>query len=507
MNTDYQLGIIGAGFAGLVAALRLKKSGRESFVIFERAAEVGGTWRDNIYPGCACDVASPLYSFAGEPNPGWSKMYSEQPEILSYLKEVVAKNELYEHIRFNADVVECSFLEEEACWKLTDRQGRSCTVAILLLGMGPLNRPHIPKFRGLENYQGTYFHSSQWDPSVELKGKKVAVIGTGASAIQIVPNIAPLVGHLTVIQRTPAWVSHRFDKRFSHFTKRLFRQFPLLQKLQREAIYWLNELIGLGFTGNKWINRLMTKVALRKLEKEVHDPVIRKKLTPTYTIGCKRILRSDDYYPTFNRPNVALITEGIECFTAEGIKTADGAEHSFDLVVFATGFVAADINFYTKVIGRGGRELVEEWKEKGAEAFLGTTISGYPNLATILGPNTGLGHNSVIHMMESQMNYIKQYIKYLERQGEGSFLDVKEEVQQDYNRKIQKQFSGTVWNSGCKSWYVNEKGKNTTLFPRLTVRFRKETKHFKPEAYHIVQSSTAFSGTKPSTHLPAVESA
>ncbi|WP_017730895.1 flavin-containing monooxygenase [Nafulsella turpanensis] len=487
MKADFQVGIVGAGFAGLVAALRLKKSGRDNFIIFERASEVGGTWRENIYPGCACDVASPLYSFAGEPNLGWSKMYASQPEILAYIKRVVANNGLDRHLRLNTDVVEVRFLESEGYWKVIDRKGNSYTVAVLLLGLGPLNRPHIPRFEGLEEFRGRTFHSARWDSSYDLKGKRVAVIGTGASAIQIVPSIAPMVKQLLVLQRTPAWVAHRFDKDFSGFSKWLFRRFPLLQQIQREVIYWLNELSGLGFIGYSHFNRLMAWLSLRKLKKEVKDPEVRKKLQPHYTIGCKRILRSDDFYPTFNRSNVQLITASIERFTQQGIRTKDGQEHFLDAVIFATGFVAADIQLYTKIVGRQGRLLIEEWKEKGAEAFLGTTVAGYPNMGFILGPNTGLGHNSVIHMMESQMNYLMQYIEYLEQSGKESFLEVREEVQEAYNKKLQRQFKGTVWNSGCQSWYMNEKGRNTTLYPRLTTTFRKITRKFNPEDYHLVQ--------------------
>lgn len=490
MKTDFQVGIVGAGFAGLVAALRLKKSGRDSFVIFERASEVGGTWRDNIYPGCACDVASPLYSFAGEPNPDWSKQYSEQPEILNYIKGVVDKRGLQKHIRFNADIVEAKFMTEEGCWLVSDRQGKRCRVAVLLLAMGPLNRVHIPQFEELQKFSGKHFHSAQWDSSCELKGKKVAVIGTGASAIQIVPSIAPKVSQLTVLQRTPAWISFRNNKKVSAFSKYLYRRFPRLQKLHRDAIYWTNEFIGLGFIGNKRVNSLMAWLSLRKLIKEVKNPEIRKKLTPNYMIGCKRILRSDDFYPTFNRPNVSLVTDCIKHFTEKGFVTEDGQEHQLDAVIFATGFVAADINFYTKVIGREGQDLTEEWKKKGAEAYLGTTVAGYPNLAIMLGPNTGLGHNSVILMMEAQMNYIMQYLAYLEKNGEGSYLDVKKTIQQVYNKRIQSQFKGTVWTSGCHSWYMNAQGKNTTLYPRLPLDFRKETNKFYPQAYQLMQPTT-----------------
>ncbi|AHM63510.1 4-hydroxyacetophenone monooxygenase HAPMO [Flammeovirgaceae bacterium 311] len=494
---DVAVGIIGAGFAGLVAALRLKKSGRNSFLIFERAAEIGGTWRDNVYPGCACDIASPLYSFADEPNPDWSRLYSNQPEILAYLKEVVAKRGLNRHIRFNSDIVEASFLQEQGYWQVTDRQGTTTTAGVLLLGLGPLNRPFIPDFKAFNDFRGTSFHSSQWDTTYNYKGKRVAVIGTGASAIQIVPAIAPEVAQLTVLQRTPAWITPRYYHAISSLIQKTYHRFPFLQKVVREFIYWSNEFIGLGFIGSKLVNKTISRLSLRKLRKEVKDPDVRRKLTPDYTLGCKRILRSDDYYPSFNRPHVKLVTDSIERFTERGILTADGTEHLLDAIIFATGFVAADINLYTRIMGLQGRSLVDEWQQNGAEAFMGTTISGYPNLGFLLGPNTGLGHNSVVHMMESQMNYLMLYLEYLESRGSGSFLDVKPVVQDAYNRRLQKQFKGTVWTSGCKSWYFNKEGKNTTLYPRLPSTFRKKTRSFNPAHYQLHLPSIHSSSTHP----------
>jgi cation diffusion facilitator CzcD-associated flavoprotein CzcO len=489
MNVDYQVGIVGAGFAGLVAALRLKNAGKESFVIFERGAEIGGTWRDNIYPGCACDVAVHLYSFADVPNPNWSNLYAAQPEILDYLKNVSVKRDLQKHIRLDADIVEARFIEEQAYWLVTDRLGRETTVSVLLLAMGPLNRPFVPRIKGLENFKGRYFHTSEWDKNFDSTGKRIGVIGTGASAVQVVPNIAPLVKHLTVFQRTPAWIADRFDKKISERRKRLHKQFPLLQKSKREFFYWISEFFGLGFLGNKTVNKIMAWTSLRKLRKEVKDETTRKKLTPNYTIGCKRILKSDDFYPTFNGDKVTLETNGIEAFTSDGIVTRDGKQHLIDAVIFATGFIAADFNLYIKVTGVNGRNLIDEWKTTGAQAYLGTIVSGFPNLALLLGPNTGLGHNSIIHMIESQMNYVMQFIEFIERAQEGEYIDVRPEVQQAYNHRIQQQLEKTVWASGCKSWYMNATGKNTTLYPGLTLTYRKETKKFDATAYKKVKAA------------------
>lgn len=479
---DYQVGIVGAGFAGLTAALRLKKTRRQSFIIFERAAEPGGTWRDNIYPGCACDVASPLYSFSDQPNPTWNRLYSGQPEILNYMKAVIEKNDLNKHIIYNAEIVEAHFNPDTGTWAVTDIHGRTVTVRMLILGTGPLNRPNVPDFPGLGDFKGKQFHSSNWDKDYDLNGKKIAVIGTGASAIQIIPAITPMVKDLIVFQRTPAWITPRIDKALTSQQQQKWKRYPVLLKWKREKIYWYNEFLGLGFIGGERINKIMLKYALRRLEKQVKDPEIRKKLTPDYKIGCKRILKSDDFYHVFNKEHVKLVTEPIEKFLPGGI-VAGGITYQLDAVIHATGFVAADIDLKMKIIGLDGDNLIDRWKLTSAEAYLGTTVNGFPNLAFILGPNTGLGHNSVVHIMESQMNYVMQYIRHLEKAGPGSYLDVKESVQEKYNQDIQKKFSNTVWSSGCKSWYLNGAGKNTTLFPRLTGYFRKLTKRFDPSVY------------------------
>ena len=499
IKIDYEVGIIGAGFGGLVAALKLKASGRTSFVIFECASDIGGTWRDNIYPGCACDVPSHLYSIASEPNPDWNYKFSRQPEILNYLKEVVSRNDLSEHIRLNSDITELKFIESDGLWLATDRNGNPTRVKFIISAMGPLNRPVIPQIEGLETFIGQRFHSSEWDKTCDIKGKRVAVIGTGASAIQVVPNIASEVSHLSVFQRTPAWIAPRDDRKISRFGKTLFKYIPVTQKFMREGFYWFNEFLGKGFVGNKTIYNLSEFMALQKLKKEVKNPEIRRKLTPQYNLGCKRVLVSDDYYPTFNRPNVSLITASIEKITGNSIVTTGGMEHPVDIIVFATGFEAADIALYTKILDKNGVNLIDEWTKTGAQAYHGTTVSGYPNLALLLGPNTGLGHNSMIHIMESQMNYVVQYLDLLKQNGDKAYLNVKPEIQSTHNASIQNQFEGTVWASGCKSWYLNKNGRNTTLYPRLTVQFRKDTQTLNLDDYVIHHSLSHTEGCYPET--------
>jgi cation diffusion facilitator CzcD-associated flavoprotein CzcO len=489
MKADYQVGIIGAGFGGLVAALELKKADKTDFIIFERASEIGGTWRDNTYPGCACDVPSHLYSLTAAPNPEWSLKFSTQPEIFNYLKNVVAKNDLAKHIRLNTDIVEIQFIETGGFWQVTDRTGSQTTVKALISATGPLNRPVIPKFQGLDEFKGEKFHSSEWDKTCIIKGKRVAIIGTGASSIQIVPAIAPDAAQLYVFQRTPAWIAPRMNRKISGFEKKLYKNAPFMQKGVRELLYWINEFLGKAFIGHKNIHKLSEFVALQKLKQEVIDPEIRQKLTPPYKLGCKRVLLSDDYYPAFNRQNVSLLTDSIEKITSDSIITKNGQTHPVDIIIFATGFEAAEVGIYTKIMDKNGQNLIDYWAKTGVEAHKGTTVSGYPNLLFMLGPNTGLGHNSVIHMMESQMVYMLQYLELLEHSGEKAYLDVKPNVQKAHNEWLQSQFAGTVWDSGCQSWYRSKNGRITTLYPRLTVQFRKEMQKIKAEDYHIVKNT------------------
>lgn len=489
MKPDVDVAIIGAGFAGLGAAIRLKQRGNTSFVLFERAGEVGGTWRDNVYPGCACDVPSHLYSLSFAPNPNWSRMYSPQPEILDYLKNVVDQYDLKPAIRYNTEIVHTVFSEETACWTLTDRDGNTLTARVVVGAIGPLNRPSLPKLPGLDTFAGPAFHSANWDHSCDLTGKRVAIIGTGASAIQIVPAIAPQVQQLTIFQRTAPYVTPRLDRAVSPLEQRLFRRLPILQKAYRSVIYWFNELRGLSFLGNETFSKFGTKQAIKHLEAAISDPELRRKATPNYKLGCKRVLVSDDYYPALTRPNVELVTDRIAEVTPNAIIDKTGRAHPVDVLIFSTGFVAADIICDLHIIGRNDRNLFDEWLVTGPEAHHGITASGYPNLLFLVGPNTGLGHNSIVHMIESQVNYLLSYLDQLDRAGEGAFLDVKPDAQQRYNAAIQQKLTGTVWASGCQSWYLNAQGKNTTLWPDLTVTYRKATRRVNPADYDVISTA------------------
>jgi cation diffusion facilitator CzcD-associated flavoprotein CzcO len=489
MKPMVDVAIIGAGFAGLGAAVRLKQRGGTSFVIFERAAEVGGTWRDNVYPGCACDIPSHLYSLSFAPNASWSRMYSPQPEILAYLKNVVDTYDLKPSIRYNSEIIRVEFSEEYGYWTLTDRAHRQTTARVVLAGIGPLNQPSLPKIAGLERFEGRQFHSGNWDSSYDLTAKRVAVIGTGASSIQIVPAIAPVVKQLTVFQRTAPWVAPRLDFAMSPRRQVLFRRVPLLRRAYRSAIYWLNELRGLSFFGNETLNKFGTQVSLRHINAQIQDPELRRKVTPNYKLGCKRVLVSDDYYPALTRPNVELVTDGIVEVREHSIVDKAGVERSVDALIFGTGFVAADIFRELNILGLGGRDLLAEWRLTGAQAHYGMTVSGYPNLLFLLGPNSGLGHNSIIHMIESQLTYVISYLDWLKRASPNAYIDLKPEAQQTYNEDIQQKLQTTVWASGCQSWYQNAEGRNTTLWPGLTVTYRRATRRVNPTEYTLRQPS------------------
>ena len=477
--------MIGAGFAGLVAALQLLQAGRTSVAVFERASELGGVWRDNVYPGCACDVRSHLYSIASQPNPDWPSSYARQSDILAYLKGVAGRTGVYNRIQFGVEMVEARFLEQACCWRLEDSGGGVRHVRTLILATGPLNRPSLPPIPGLARFQGAVVHSSAWDTAQSLSGKRVAVVGTGASAVQIVPNIAGEVERLTVFQRSAAWVMPRGDRRTSTFEHWLFRRLPAAQALVRAAIYWSLEGVGSAFFGNALLARALRAVALRKLKREVRDPAVRRALTPDYAVGCKRLTVSDDFLPSFNRSNVELVTDPITEIVADGVRTRSGAHHPLDHIVFATGFIVADPDDFLRVVGRDGRVLPEQWAREGAQAYRGVTVAGYPNLAMLLGPNSALSYSSVIHVVESQMRYVLGYLDARDAAGANAALDVKAEVQAAYNDDVQARLAGTVWASGCRSWYLDRSGRNAGILPEPGHRYRRRMSRFDAEAYEV----------------------
>jgi len=483
MTAETDVLIIGSGFAGLGMGIRMRQAGLEDFVILEQADGVGGTWRDNHYPGVACDVPSHLYSFSFEPNPNWSRLFAEQQEILRYLNHCADKYGVRSHIRFRSAVSSAVFDEQQGRWQVTTEGGRVYHARAVVSACGGLSRPSYPDIPGIERFRGKTFHTARWDHDYVLDGKSVAVIGTGASAIQVVPSIVGRVKRLELFQRTPAWVLPKPDTRIGSQQKRRFARYPWLQLLIRRCIYLLLESRAVGFTGLlPSMQKRSEKRAREYLAAQVHDPALRARLTPNYRIGCKRLLIANDYYAALQRDNATVVTEGIREIRERGIVTCDGQEHALDAIVFATGFQAAEYMAPFAVTGRDGRDLDAVWRD-GAEAYLGSTVAGFPNFFLITGPNTGLGHNSMVFMIESQIRYVMEALRTMRERGL-CWVEVKRRVQAAYNKRMHERLSRTVWaTGGCVSWYRTKTGKNTTLWPGFTFEFRWRTRRFDVESY------------------------
>ena len=479
MSEQHRIVVVGTGFAGIGMAVRLKQAGYDDFVVLERADDVGGTWRDNTYPGCRCDVPSHLYSFSFAPNPEWSSTFSPQPEIEDYLRKVTDDFGVRPHIRFGHAVESADWVDGK--WQVTTSQGEF-TADILLSGMGPLAEPSYPKLPGIEGFEGEVFHSARWNHDLDLSGRKVAVIGTGASAIQFVPAIQPEVEELHLFQRTPPWVMPRPDRKISAAEKAVYRRFPLAQKAMRAAIYWGRESMVLGFAKLPAIMKQAQKVAEKHLAHQVRDPLLRAKLTPDFTLGCKRVLISDDYYPALARPNVEVVTDGIAEVTPTGVVTTDGVKHEVDTIIYGTGFKVTDLPVMDMVRGRDGVSLRQAWSD-GMEAHLGTAINGFPNFFMLIGPNTGLGHSSMVFMIESQIAYIVDALRTMDAQGLRQ-VEVRRDVQRAFVDGVRSSMRNTIWTrGGCTSWYLDSEGRNTTLWPSFTFRFRQLTRRFDPSEY------------------------
>lgn len=487
MNKDnYQQIIIGAGFAGICAAIKLKQAGMNDFVILERNPHLGGTWWDNAYPGAACDVESHLYSYSFEPKPDWSRQFSPQEEILAYLENCASKYGVDKHIHFNCSVNKAVFDEQNGVWNVSISTAEVFTAPVLISCTGGLSQPALPQIAGIADYKGEKFHSARWDKKYDLKGKTVAVIGTGASAVQIVPTIAHEVKQLLLFQRTPPWILPKPDKTISSFRKWCYKNLPFTRKLYRGRLYWVHEVMAIGFTGSVGMMKLVSKLASRFIKQSISNDELRQKVTPNYIMGCKRVLLSNDYYPALQRSNVELITSHIERLNENGILTADARQHNVDAVVFATGFNAAEGVVVYEIKGRNNLDLNDAW-QNGAEAYLGTAIAGFPNLFLVVGPNTGLGHSSMILMIEAQINYIMGAIQTLKKDGI-KFMDLKKSVLQSYNDELQLKLAKSVWQKGgCHSWYQTKNGKNVTLWPGFTFTFMKQTKNFEADKYEIVK--------------------
>ncbi len=473
---DYGTAIVGTGFGGLAMAIKLREDGQNDFVIIERGSSVGGTWRDNQYPGAACDVPSHLYSFSFAPKSDWSRVYPTQPELHAYLRKVADDHQLLPNIQFNSTLTGAAFDEQNQLWRIEVSSAgvkRTFTARALVLANGGLAEPKLPDVPGVEKFAGKTFHSSQWDHGFDLTGKRVAVIGTGASAIQIVPQIAPKAAQLDVYQRTPNWIIPRPDRPYSERTKALFAKLPLLRLAYRAFIYWGHEARVFGLVLNPGFMKLFQKIAERHIDRQVADPAMKAKVTPDYLIGCRRILISNDWYPAVTRPNVSLVTEGIREIREHSVVDGNGVERPVDCLIFATGFYATENPIGSIIQGRGDVTLASEWAN-GEEAYLGTLVKKFPNLFLIVGPNTGVGHTSMVFIIESQVAMIRRLLADLRNSGSGT-LEVRSEVQDEFNRRLQAHMSTSVWSTGCKSWYKHRSGKITALWPGFTFSFRRQT--------------------------------
>jgi cation diffusion facilitator CzcD-associated flavoprotein CzcO len=460
--------IVGSGFAGLGMAIRLKRQGIDDFVVLEKASDVGGTWRDNTYPGCACDIPSVLYSFSFEPNHRWSRTFPEQREIWDYLRRCADSYGIRPHLRFGAELASAAFDDGAGAWRVSTVDGREFRGRALVLGLGALHQPRLPDLPGLAGFTGPVFHSSAWRHDVDLAGKRVAVIGTGASAIQFVPRLAPEVSRLHLFQRTPPWILPKGDRPIGARQRRLLAAVPGLRRLWRTALFWKLDARAVGFTTDPRLMRLVQGAARRHLREQVADPALRDRLTPDYTIGCKRILLSNDYYPALERSTVELVTDPVASVSPTGVVTGDGTERPVDAIVLGTGFQVTDALRGLDLVGAGGRRLADAWPD-GPEAYLGMEVAGFPNLFFLIGPNTGLGHNSMIFMIEAQLGYVLRRVRSLLA---GAEQGVRPDAQRRYNRRIQARLGRAVWSvGGCRSWYLDPDGRNRTLWPGPAFRY------------------------------------
>ena len=539
--------IIGAGFSGIAAGTRLLREGLEDFQIIDRGHEVGGTWRDNTYPGAACDVPSHLYSLSFSQEFDWSRSFGTQPEIADYQRSVAVEQGLYPYIRFRTEMLDARWDDAAGRWLVTTRElphqlddadGRTVVASSgemvdkvfggdgsgagvgdgsgngsgdgrrdagstttwsareLVLGVGALCEPRLPDIEGIEGFEGTIFHSARWDHDADLRGKRVAVIGTGASAIQIIPKIAPIVGHLDVYQRTAPYVIPRLDRSYFGWERAALRNVPGLRRVVRGQDWFFRELQVPGLTRNENFMAPIKALALGMLRVQVRDPELREKLTPKFTIGCKRMLISNTYFPAIARDNVDLVTDPIQRVNAHSITTADGTERPIDVLVVCTGFHVTDSPTFELVHGRDGESLSEMWGREGMSAHKGTTVHGFPNLSVLMGPATGLGHSSMIYMIESQVNYFMDMLKTKRRHG-ADVAEVSARAQGEWNDWIRDRLPETVWVTGCGSWYLDEHGNAPAVWPSWTWKFRAKTKKFDATSYDLRVAKPA----------PAVEAA
>lgn len=479
---ETEVAVVGAGFSGIGAGVILRRHGFDDFLIFEQSDDVGGTWRDNSYPGCACDVPSHLYSFSFAPNPRWQHTFSGQADIWQYLRDCVDRSGLRPHLRTGHTVHHAAWDDTAQRWRLETSQGEY-TARVLIAATGPFAAPSVPDIPGLDAFAGTTFHSARWRHDHDLTGRRVAVVGTGASAAQLVPGIVPRVGSLTLFQRTSAWVVPRRSRRISRVERAVYRHVPGAQRAARAALYWSRETLATGFLHPR-LNTLAQRLSLRHLRRQVpDDPALRAKLTPEYVFGCKRVLLSDDYWASLTADHVTVVTDPIDHVTTDAVVTAGGSRHEVDTLIFGTGFEVTRPPVMHQVTGRGGVPLAHAWQPT-MRAYLGTGVPGFPNLFILLGPNTGLGHTSVVLMVEAQLRQVVKALRHLRRSGAAA-IEPTGGAQRRFQERVDRAMAGTVWTSGCASWYQDATGRVSTIWPGYVTGFRLRAARFRRGDYTL----------------------
>jgi cation diffusion facilitator CzcD-associated flavoprotein CzcO len=488
----YRVVIIGAGFGGIGMAIALKQAGVDDFVVLDQADDLGGTWRDNSYPGLTCDVPSQLYSFSFEPW-RWSRRFPARDEILAYLHALVAERGLRSHLRFGRGVAAVEFDERRAVWDLTLDDGGALQATAVVCAVGQLGRPALPDIVGRDTFTGPSWHSGRWNHDVDLTGRRVAVVGTGASAIQFVPEIAKTAGHVDVYQRSAPYVLPKADRPYRDAEHALFDRLPVVRKADRLRVFLYGELLTSGFVLSPKLLAGPMQLWRRQLRSQVADPELRAKCVPDYVMGCKRVVFSDEWYPALTRPNVDLVTDRIDRIVPDGVVTAEGRTRTADVIIYGTGFKAVELLAPMQVTGLDGCRLQDAWQD-GAQAYLGITVSGFPNFSMLYGPNTNLGGNSIIYMLEGQIGYVLGAIQALET-DRLAWLDVRPEVQDTFNAWVQTASRTSVWESGCHSWYTTAAGRNTNNWPDHTFLYRYRVRRFDLSAYRVMPQRSATART------------
>lgn len=476
------IAIVGGGFGGIAAAAQLLRAGHRDVTVFERGDRVGGVWHHNTYPGAACDVPSHLYELSFAPNPRWSRRYAPQAEIQAYIERVARDEGVLDRVRTGTEVEAASWDDERAVWALETSSG-SHEADVLITACGQLSVPSVPKLDGLDDFAGPAFHTARWRHDVDLTGKRVAVVGTGCSAIQVVPAIQPLAAEIDVYQRSPGWTFPKMDYAYPAWAHTLFERLPPLRRLDRASVFAFHELVAAAMTKQRWLRPLLRVLGGRQIQRQVDDPELRRKVTPTDELGCKRVMLTDDWYPTLGKSNVELVTERIATVTPTGIRDSAGIERAADAIVLATGFATHGFVAPMEITGRDGRTLTEAWSGI-PRAYLGLTVPDFPNMFLLYGPNTNGGSGSVIHTIECGVRHVTAALSAMEQSG-SSRIEVRRDAAERFDRELRAALADTVWHTGCTSWYVDENGEDPNNWPWLWTTYRRRTARIDPSAYAL----------------------